>query len=48
MISQVSMANIQNNPQPIDDVIGIIREIKSAWDQIPQEYHNLTSAELGQ
>ncbi len=23
-------------PQPIDDVIDIIREIKSAWDQIPE------------
>lgn len=48
MIAQVSMANIENNPQAIDDVIDIIREIKSAWDQIPTEYHNLTAAELGQ
>lgn len=48
MITQVSMANSENDPQPIDDVIDIIREIKSAWDQIPAEYHNLTSAELGQ
>jgi flagellar protein FliS len=48
MITQVSMANAENNPQPIDDVIDIIREIKSAWDQIPAEYHNLTAAELGQ
>ncbi|MDB1123294.1 flagellar export chaperone FliS [Vibrio algarum] len=48
MISQISVANMENNPQAIDDVIDILREIKSAWDQIPNEYHNLTAAELGQ
>lgn len=48
MISQISLANMENNPQSIDDVIDILREIKSAWDQIPNEYHNLTAAELGQ
>ena len=47
MITQISAANHKNDPQPIDDVIDIIREIKSAWDQIPSEYHNLTSAEVG-
>lgn len=47
MITQITEANHQNNPQPIDDVIEIIREIKSAWDQIPTEYHNLTAADVG-
>ncbi len=47
MITQISEANYQNNPQPIDDVVEIIREIKSAWDQIPPEFHNLTSAQVG-
>ena len=47
MITQISAANHKNDPQSIDDVIDIIREIKSAWDQIPSEYHNLTSAEVG-
>ncbi|MCY9827487.1 flagellar export chaperone FliS [Vibrio chagasii] len=47
MITQISAANHKNDPQTIDDVIDIIREIKSAWDQIPNEYHNLTSAEVG-
>ncbi|KWU00946.1 MAG: flagellar export chaperone FliS [Vibrio toranzoniae] len=47
MITQISAANHKNDPQPIDDVVGIIREIKSAWDQIPNEYHNLTSTEVG-
>ncbi|USD65969.1 flagellar export chaperone FliS [Vibrio sp. SCSIO 43136] len=47
MINQVTVANSKNDPQPIDDVIEIIREIKSAWDQIPSEFHNLTAAEIG-
>ncbi|HAS6375465.1 TPA: flagellar export chaperone FliS [Vibrio vulnificus] len=47
MITQISGANHKNDPQMIDDVIDIIREIKSAWDQIPHEYHNLTAADIG-
>ncbi|MDR9826001.1 flagellar export chaperone FliS [Vibrio sp. FNV 38] len=47
MINQISSANIKNDPQPLDDVVEILREIKSAWDQIPMEYHNLTAAEIG-
>lgn len=48
MITQITLANVENKAQPIDDVIDILREIKSAWDQIPTEFHNLTAAELGQ
>ncbi|MDV6251517.1 flagellar export chaperone FliS [Vibrio sp. EA2] len=47
MITQISSANHKNDPQAIDDVIDIIREIKSAWDQIPTEFHNLTAEEVG-
>ncbi|WP_117233451.1 flagellar export chaperone FliS [Vibrio maerlii] len=47
VIAQISAANLQNDPQPIDDVVEILREIKSAWDQIPTEYHNLTADEVG-
>ncbi|MFV0449388.1 MAG: flagellar export chaperone FliS [Vibrio sp.] len=47
MITQIAAANHQNDPQIVDDVIDIIREIKSAWDQIPAEYHNLTSNDVG-
>lgn len=47
MISQISSANIANDPQPLDDVVEILREIKSAWDQIPLQYHNLTAADIG-
>ncbi|PKF51729.1 flagellar export chaperone FliS [Enterovibrio nigricans] len=45
MIRQVTMANRDNLDAPIDDVIDILREIKSAWDQIPAEYHNITQAD---
>ncbi|HIF9218608.1 TPA: flagellar export chaperone FliS [Photobacterium damselae] len=43
MIRQVSTANAENQPEPIDEVITMLREIKSAWDQIPSEFHYLTS-----
>ncbi|MGR5330768.1 flagellar export chaperone FliS [Photobacterium damselae] len=43
MIRQVSTANAENQPDPIDEVITMLREIKSAWDQIPSEYHYVTS-----
>ncbi|WP_407331078.1 flagellar export chaperone FliS [Enterovibrio sp. 27052020O] len=45
MIRQISEANRDNLDAPIDDVIDILREIKSAWDQIPAEYHNITQAD---
>lgn len=45
MIRQISEANRDNLEAPIDDVIHILREIKSAWDQIPAEYHNITAAD---
>ncbi|MCA2014866.1 flagellar export chaperone FliS [Vibrio tritonius] len=47
MIGQITIANQQNNPEPLDDVIDIVREIKSAWDQIPTEFHNLTAQQVG-
>lgn len=42
MIRRISEANRDNIEQPIDEVIDILREIKSAWDQIPAEYHNIS------
>ncbi|WP_122034165.1 flagellar export chaperone FliS [Aliivibrio sp. EL58] len=47
MIRQISHANQNNEPQPIDDVVDMLREIKSAWDQIPAEFHNLTADQVG-
>lgn len=46
MIRQISQANLENVPTQIDDVIFILREIKSAWDQIPSQYHNMTQPEI--
>lgn len=42
MIQQIYLANQENKPEPIDDVIDMLREIKSAWEQIPADYHNMT------
>ena len=47
MIRQISYANQNNESQPIDDVVEMLREIKSAWDQIPAEFHNLTADQVG-
>lgn len=46
MIRQITKANLHNDDGPIDDVIHILREIKSAWDLIPLQYHNMTQAEI--
>lgn len=39
MLQHLTEANIENDPQKIDDVYNILSEIKSAWDQIPPEFH---------
>lgn len=46
MIQQIYKANQENLGEPIEDVIGMLREIKSAWDQIPTEYHNMTQLDV--
>ena len=45
MIRQISLANKDNAPEQINECIDILRELKSAWEQIPAEYHNITSSE---
>ncbi|MCG7499159.1 flagellar export chaperone FliS [Vibrio sp. Of7-15] len=47
MIRQIALANQSNTSEPLDDVVEMLREIKSAWDQIPTEYHNLTADQVG-
>lgn len=47
MIRQISQANQNNDGKTIDDVVEMLREIKSAWDQIPVEFHNLTADQVG-
>lgn len=32
-------ANVSNDPAIIDEVIGLLREVKAGWDSIPAEYH---------
>lgn len=39
MQSQLLKANANNNPELIDEVIGLLTEIKSAWEAIPSELH---------
>ena len=33
-------ANIKNDPEILDEVGQLIIQIKSSWDQIPEEYHH--------
>lgn len=37
MIRQVTQANIKNDIAPLTEVSGLISEIKSGWDGIPQD-----------
>ncbi len=46
MVHQIYKANQENIAEPIDDVIDMLREIKSAWEQIPTEFHNITQLEM--
>lgn len=37
MLDRLVDATIENNPQKVDEVSSLIKEIKSAWDQIPND-----------
>ena len=39
-IQRLIAANIELNVDHVNEVLGIIREIKSGWDGIPEEYKN--------
>ncbi|QYJ74095.1 flagellar export chaperone FliS [Shewanella sp. FJAT-52076] len=43
MLRKISEANLNNDPQAIDDVMGLLRTLKEGWDAIPTEQHNITS-----
>lgn len=45
MIRQISLANLENNSSLINECVHILGEIKSAWEQIPIEYHNITQTQ---
>jgi flagellar protein FliS len=37
MLSRITDASIEKSVEPIDEVMLLLREIKSAWDAIPYE-----------
>ncbi|KAB7627392.1 flagellar export chaperone FliS [Alkalilimnicola sp. S0819] len=43
---RLSEANARNAAQPLDEVISLLREIKSGWDEIPVEARGVKSAPL--
>ncbi|MCE9680012.1 flagellar export chaperone FliS [Shewanella sp. AS1] len=43
MLNRMSQANINNDPQAIDDVVAILKTIKEGWDAIPQSEHHIAS-----
>lgn len=45
MGQRLLQANIQDNPEWIEEVSGLLREIKSAWEQIPPEARAVSQPE---
>lgn len=45
MERQLLLANTRNEPALLDEVAGLMREIKSGWDAIPENYHHGVSAQ---
>jgi len=43
MLRRLLTANAQNDLGAIEEVIALLLQIKSGWDQIPQEFHYLTA-----
>jgi len=47
MIDRLLDASLQNDPLIIDEVINLLKEIKSAWDAIPQDVRQQTLSKNG-
>mgnify|MGYP006274920123 CR=1 FL=1 len=39
MERQLTLANARNSEEMLDEVADLLRDIKSAWDEIPSEHH---------
>ncbi|MDJ0927105.1 MAG: flagellar export chaperone FliS [Gammaproteobacteria bacterium] len=37
MTRRLTEANVQNRPELLDEVAGLLAEIRSAWEQLPQQ-----------
>ena len=35
MLRRLPAANVSDDPAPLDEVVGLLREIKGAWDSMP-------------
>jgi flagellar protein FliS len=46
MNRQVFAASRDNDPMKLEEVASLIREIKSAWDLMPEEYRRLSKDEI--
>ncbi len=46
MNRQVFAASRNNDPAKLEEVASLIREIKSAWDEMPEEYKRLSKDEI--
>ena len=38
MLSRIMRANMNNDVQPIDEVMSLINEVKSGWNEMPEEH----------
>lgn len=47
MIDRLLDSSLQNDPLIIDEVMNLLKEIKSAWDAIPQDVRQKTLSENG-
>lgn len=39
MIRRLMRANMENNPDLLDEVLSLLRSIKMAWDTLPKQLH---------
>jgi len=46
MNRQVFAASRDNDPAKLEEVAILIREVKSAWDQMPEEYRRMSKDEI--